>query len=480
MKESLSILSLNVNGLRDDLKRSNLFLWLKLFPTDIILLQDTHYSPADSDLWTRQWGLPVVWSEFNAALSTNRSLSLSKVPTPDLSPRITIFSVQLASQQDPHYFGSVYVPAQYAARGHFLANLPPDLHLSLSFLAGDCNMIPNPSLDRIPPSNDPPHHHWTSFSSTLQQWELVDIHRHLCDDGNQVTRWAQLHSGRIGRRIDNLFVNSAQITLFSDTSTMLCPYSDHLALLGNMKIASAAQHGSGSWKLNSSLLHNPTFQDGSSRIWTDLTSNPLPSPQSTWEEAKSLFQAFSIHFASQSKHHRSSLISSLQNQLQDLDRRIATGLVDPELLHIERVQVSAQLHQALSDTFEGLRVRSRARWIEAGEKSSAYFHRLIAARRLSSSITKVLASDGSLVSSIEDVIAEARGFYEQLYASSPTSTADQDTLLSCITSRLTQDQASALDNPISPVEVANAIKMAPFFFFFFYSKTKTVKVFSEK
>jgi exonuclease III len=363
MKEQLTILSLNVNGLRDNTKRTNLFLWLKLFPTDIILLQDTHYTPADNDLWTRQWGLPVVWSEFNAALSANRSLILSLVPTLDISSRLTIFTVQIPSHSELVYFGSIYVPAQYNARTQFLANLPPDLPYSLSFLAGDCNMIANPSLDRVPPSNSPPGQHWTLFSSFLQQWELTDIHRSLSNDSDQVTRWAHLPSGLIGRRIDNLFVSIAQLTLFSDTSTLHCPYSDHCALQGKMKIASGATHGCGSWKLNTSLLFDNTYIEGINRIWNDLLANPLSSQHATWEEAKSLFQAYSTHVASSKCKSHNSLISSLQEQLQSLDRLIATSTADNTAIMIERDQVSIQLADALSSSFEGIRIRSRARWI---------------------------------------------------------------------------------------------------------------------
>ena len=127
MKEQLTILSLNVNGLRDSTKRTNLFSWLKLLPHDLILLQDTHFSPLDESLWTQQWGLPVVWASHNAALSTNRSCSLSLLPSPHHLTRLTFFSASFPFHSDPILFASIYIPAQHTPRTLFLQqlSLPP-------------------------------------------------------------------------------------------------------------------------------------------------------------------------------------------------------------------------------------------------------------------------------------------------------------------------------------------------------------------
>ena len=57
----LSIASLNVNGLRGNLKRKTTFYFLKQKKYDIILLQETHSTSADENLWVCEWGGKVFF-----------------------------------------------------------------------------------------------------------------------------------------------------------------------------------------------------------------------------------------------------------------------------------------------------------------------------------------------------------------------------------------------------------------------------------
>lgn len=59
--KSLSILSLNVRGMRDIVKRKALFLFCKRSEVDIVLLQETHSTELDVKLWRSQWGNTVQY-----------------------------------------------------------------------------------------------------------------------------------------------------------------------------------------------------------------------------------------------------------------------------------------------------------------------------------------------------------------------------------------------------------------------------------
>ena len=59
----LSIITLNVNGLRAQRKRLLLFDFLKRSKFDIVLLQETHVSAvSDCVLWNRESGFKGYWS----------------------------------------------------------------------------------------------------------------------------------------------------------------------------------------------------------------------------------------------------------------------------------------------------------------------------------------------------------------------------------------------------------------------------------
>ena len=54
--------SINVNGLRNDKKRQNVFNWLKNKKYDIILLQETHCENCDEEHeWSKDWNGVSIW-----------------------------------------------------------------------------------------------------------------------------------------------------------------------------------------------------------------------------------------------------------------------------------------------------------------------------------------------------------------------------------------------------------------------------------
>ena len=79
---TISVATLNVNGLRNDKKRYNLFYWLIQSNYDVICIQETHCTSSDDVYWTSQWknmgGSECHWNHGTsesrgvAILSTNK------------------------------------------------------------------------------------------------------------------------------------------------------------------------------------------------------------------------------------------------------------------------------------------------------------------------------------------------------------------------------------------------------------------------
>ena len=59
---SLSILSLNINGLNDNKKRNDLFEQLNNKNIDIILLQETHSTKQIIENWQKEWSGKSFWN----------------------------------------------------------------------------------------------------------------------------------------------------------------------------------------------------------------------------------------------------------------------------------------------------------------------------------------------------------------------------------------------------------------------------------
>ena len=61
----LSVATINVNGLRSDLKRNVLFEFLQRRKFDLIFLQETHSEISDEAVWSNQWQGKMFFSHGN-------------------------------------------------------------------------------------------------------------------------------------------------------------------------------------------------------------------------------------------------------------------------------------------------------------------------------------------------------------------------------------------------------------------------------
>ena len=61
------IISLNVRGLFNSLKRRETFCWLKMKRYGIFFLQEVHYTKGKESLWTSEWGFTTFFRSLSSA-----------------------------------------------------------------------------------------------------------------------------------------------------------------------------------------------------------------------------------------------------------------------------------------------------------------------------------------------------------------------------------------------------------------------------
>ena len=62
MSAVFSAVSLNVQGIRNKIKRQKILKYCKKYKADVILLQETHSQPQDENLWKEEWGSDIIFS----------------------------------------------------------------------------------------------------------------------------------------------------------------------------------------------------------------------------------------------------------------------------------------------------------------------------------------------------------------------------------------------------------------------------------
>ena len=87
-----------------------------------------------------------------------------------------------------------------------------------------------------------------------------------------------------------------------------------------------------------------------------------------------------------------------------------------------------QLENIRAKTMEGVLIRSKARWIGEGEKTSQYFCNLEKRHYTSKRMTSLIKDNGIETNDNDEIINEVRTFYEQLYKSRDETLEDVDLL----------------------------------------------------
>ena len=139
-----------------------------------------------------------------------------------------------------------------------------------------------------------------------------------------------------------------------------------------------------------------------------------------WESIKLELRCLTIPYAKNKANHLRKTEEALQKRLKDLELLISSGADSTQLNHLENEY--NELKQKLCHIYEhkgkGAIVRSKARWIEQGEKPTKYFFNLEKRNFNYKTVQAVKRSDGNTATNKEDILEEIEIFYKNLYTSS--------------------------------------------------------------
>ena len=220
------------------------------------------------------------------------------------------------------------------------------------------------------------------------------------------------------------------------------PAPDHKAVILDILICNRTR-GKGYWKLNNSVINEDKYKEGIADLYNEVTDeygDHVPSGI-IWEYLKVKIKRFTIHYCIVKSKSRENEIKDLEKKLDILDK---SNTCENDKVRSQR----RELKQALDLLYEykatGYHIRSRARWVEDGEKSTSYFLRLEKARQSFNVINSLKDSSGQLHHSDDGILHTAKTFYEDLYKDRSTSVDDTDSYFRSITSENRLDDDNKL------------------------------------
>ena len=143
------------------------------------------------------------------------------------------------------------------------------------------------------------------------------------------------------------------------------------------------------------------------------------------------------------------------NSLIDAKRDLLAGDISAKN-RIEKLESELQAFNLMQN--ETAKIRSRAQWLEEGEKPSKYFFTLEATRAEKNAVKSVYNSHGDEVSTQREIEHVHHEFYRKLYSSEATDPQIQQEFLAKIDISLTDTETTLCDRILSIEEISYAMR----------------------
>jgi len=417
---SVSFASLNVRGLKDLVKRKALFLFCKGRKPQCLLLQETHSSQEDVKFWSNQWGDRILFSH-----GTNKSAGVAvcfnRFPGDIIANRTDNQGhwLMVVLKIDGYFFilANIYGYRTIAQNKQMLEDITNTLsELKIIYptdfilMGGDWNMSPDEWEDRWPTKFDS-HHFNHTIGDFMNNNHLIDIWRSL-NSGVKQYSWFKPNN-TCKSRIDYWLVDQSLNEFVSDILISKAPLTDHCIVEIKLNPVDKISKKKGYWKFNSSLLRNKDYCTRIKELISETENNEtIDSFCNKWEFVKYRIRECSIRVSKEmAREKRREEVNLFQEISKYCDK---TELNDEERSKLLLLQ--GKLDDMFSKRAQGAFVRSRAKWIEEGEKNTSYFSNLEKRRQENKAISSLLIN-GVECKDNKTMENTVFAFYKNLYAS---------------------------------------------------------------
>lgn len=416
--KALDLCSMNVRGLRDNVKRKAVFLFNRSCNTDIIFLQETHSGIDDEKFWKSQWGDAIYFSH-GSNYSAGVAILLNRFNGDILESTVSSEGrwIILVLKVDNLSFiiCNVYGPNRMAQAKSMFSELSLELNVlkekykdSTVLIGGDFNDAPDDCLDRHPPRSASLSFKPASFMSDFLQ--LTDVWRFM---NPSVIDFTWSNSNRSSQsRIDLWLMSSQSLQFVSDISHSHAPLSDHKLISLRLRGSKEKSNIRGYWKLNNNILDDKKFEEGVNLLVKDIFNRKEMNSIQKWEFFKFKIREVAIKRSKEIKKQKTDKMNCLIDQLQLLNSK--NFLSEGELKLVK--SLSEELDSMYVNLAKGAFIRSRAKWLEEGEKNSNYFFALEKRNRKRNNITS-LHVNGVICSEPNTISNYITSFYKNLYTS---------------------------------------------------------------
>ena len=422
---NLNICTLNVRGLRDRNKRMAIVQWFIDTKIDVLCIQESFCTKEYKNKFNKDW-LPVSEKIKHCYTDSSHSRGVTIIFRKDLDLKImSTFRTNdgrnlLINCSIDNYmfsFANMYAPCKLNDRIGFFEETSKWIKQHTTedtalIICGDFNSVRNKN-DRTSGKIDTCSKY---FENILKENKVIDVYRKHNNSDTGYT-WVNPANPSQKSRLDYILSTNYINQYIKECTVTNAPTPDHKAVICKLSII-VKKRGAGYWKLNTSILDDNLYKD----IIKDVIEKTLAEYENLlpkrvlWDFCKIRIKEKSIKYCIEKSKSQKNEVKMLDMRIEQIDKLLETDTQNSDALKIERHEIKSKLNSVMLEKAKGSFIRSRAKWIEEGEKSSSYFARLEKIHQTNNTITRLMAND-KIIERDDEILTELASFYKQLYTS---------------------------------------------------------------
>ena len=322
---SLSVASINCNGLRNKQKIQNIFSYMGSRKFDIICLQETFWDENLINSFVKfNWDGDIFYSNFEGdnfcrgvAILFRHEFDCNIISVKEIE-KGRILEAKIECDDKMFYIYNVYAPNVVKDRVNFFVDFNLYLHDNIVgndyFIVGDFNCV-NDAKDKS--NKRYPDTSVRLYNDLLSNNSLNDIWRALHPHNREYTWRRTIRGNLIQSRIDKVLVPDHSVHFISSCSIIPFVWSDHDLLHTRIDLNQVAR-GNGTWIFNKSLLNDNLFVDDINSCIDVWKNNSLHDENiiQWYEELKVEFKCIAICHSKRLTKAKISAKKRLQKQIK--------------------------------------------------------------------------------------------------------------------------------------------------------------------